>query len=166
MKIKSLPSIYRQVQFRSRLEARWAAYFDLIGMEWQYEPEGFHLDCGNYCPDFYCPKGFYIEIKPTHEERIKNEHFFKSLSKGTGMSVYCIVGPPSLNPQHHYRSDHDDYEACPGVFCHYAFTDKGWGCPYFSYDYPCWEDGIDQDLAHTAANMRFNNGVAAFNYAK
>ena len=28
---------------RSRLEARWAVFFDTAGIAWQYEPEGFDL---------------------------------------------------------------------------------------------------------------------------
>jgi hypothetical protein len=30
-------------RFRSRLEARWAVFFDVAGIPWQYEPEGFDL---------------------------------------------------------------------------------------------------------------------------
>lgn len=33
---------------RSRLEARWARWFDLQGWEWEYEP----LDLANWLPDF------------------------------------------------------------------------------------------------------------------
>ncbi len=40
--------MYRGTQFRSRLEARWAAFFDLIGWRWVYEP----FDAGGYIPDF------------------------------------------------------------------------------------------------------------------
>lgn len=31
---------YRGIVFRSRCEAQWAAYFDLLGFEWEYEPNG------------------------------------------------------------------------------------------------------------------------------
>lgn len=33
---------------RSRLEARWARFFDLCSWEWEYEP----LDLANWLPDF------------------------------------------------------------------------------------------------------------------
>lgn len=36
-----IQTLYGQVLFRSRLEARWAVYFDVIGIEWQYEKEGY-----------------------------------------------------------------------------------------------------------------------------
>lgn len=57
--IKALPSIYGGVRFRSRLEARWAIFFDKLGVKWEYEPEGFDMDGVPYLPDFrlYAPNG-------------------------------------------------------------------------------------------------------------
>lgn len=46
--IKAIPTTYAGVNFRSRLEARWAAFFDLANIEWEYEP----LDLEGWCPDF------------------------------------------------------------------------------------------------------------------
>ncbi len=46
--IKAHPTVYRDVHFRSRLEARWAAFFDLAGWKWEYEP----LDLNRWTPDF------------------------------------------------------------------------------------------------------------------
>lgn len=64
--IKSIDTYYNGNYFRSRLEARWAVYFDLIGMPYQYEPEGYELDSGEkYLPDFYLPtQQMYVEVKP------------------------------------------------------------------------------------------------------
>lgn len=36
---KSMPTMYKGIQFRSRLEARWACFFDLVQWKWEYEPE-------------------------------------------------------------------------------------------------------------------------------
>ena len=36
--IKSKPTLYQGVRFRSRLEARWACFFNLAGWKWSYEP--------------------------------------------------------------------------------------------------------------------------------
>ena len=33
-----IPTLYNGIQFRSRLEAKWAAFFDLLGWEYEYEP--------------------------------------------------------------------------------------------------------------------------------
>lgn len=60
------PTAYKGITFRSRLEARWAAMFDLLGWAWEYEPE-----CdGAYIPDFllhgHGEDGgkVYVEVKP------------------------------------------------------------------------------------------------------
>lgn len=45
---RGIPTTYRQTRFRSRLEARWAAFFDLIGWRWTYEP----FDTDGWIPDF------------------------------------------------------------------------------------------------------------------
>jgi hypothetical protein len=63
--MKSIPTIYNDIQFRSRLEARWAAFFDL--MNWTYEYEPFDLD--GWFPDFLITgenNSFktLIEVKP------------------------------------------------------------------------------------------------------
>lgn len=62
---------YKSTVFRSRLEARWAAFFDLVGWKWVYEP----LDLKGWSPDFLvefrcghsdCPPShtLLVEIKP------------------------------------------------------------------------------------------------------
>lgn len=50
--IKPIETHYKGCRFRSRLEARWAVFFDSLGVKWEYEPEGFELSCGGYLPDF------------------------------------------------------------------------------------------------------------------
>ncbi len=46
--IQAHPTYYADVLFRSRLEATWAAFFDLCGWSWEYEP----LDLRGWTPDF------------------------------------------------------------------------------------------------------------------
>ncbi len=61
--IKAIPTTYAGVQFRSRHEARWAAFFDLAGWKWDYEP----FDLDGWAPDFML-KGrvkALVEVKPT-----------------------------------------------------------------------------------------------------
>ena len=64
--IKPIDTVYNGYRFRSRLEARWAVFFDAAGIEYEYEPEGFNLSGGvKYLPDFYLPNFcVYVEIKP------------------------------------------------------------------------------------------------------
>jgi hypothetical protein len=46
--IKAHPTWYKAVFFRSRLEARYAAFFDIVGWKWDYEP----IDLVGWTPDF------------------------------------------------------------------------------------------------------------------
>jgi hypothetical protein len=60
VKIKAHPTMYKNILFRSRLEAKWAAYFDQRGWHWTYEP----FDLKGYSPDFTLEDGTLIEVKP------------------------------------------------------------------------------------------------------
>ncbi len=64
--IKAIETSYRGYRFRSRLEARWAVYFDHAGIAWEYEKEGYDLEeAGWYLPDFWLPDfDCFIEVKP------------------------------------------------------------------------------------------------------
>lgn len=72
--IKPIETIYKGYRFRSRLEARWAVFFDALDVKWEYEPEGFDLgDAGKYLPDFHLPDHrLWIEVKP---DRIESDDF-------------------------------------------------------------------------------------------
>jgi hypothetical protein len=63
--IKAIETEYAGCRFRSRLEARWAVFFDQLGIQWQYEVEGLELADGTrYLPDFVLPKyRTYVEVK-------------------------------------------------------------------------------------------------------
>ncbi len=65
MDIKPIETIYKGYRFRSRLEARWAVFFDSLGIKWEYEPEGIEFDDGTrYLPDFYLPdSNQFFEVK-------------------------------------------------------------------------------------------------------
>lgn len=63
--MKAIETIYNGYRFRSRLEARWAVFFDEMGIKYEYEPEGFELSDGTrYLPDFYLPESdSFFEVK-------------------------------------------------------------------------------------------------------
>lgn len=64
--MKAIETVYNGYRFRSRLEARWAVFFDTLGVTYEYEPEGYELDDGTrYLPDFYFPEwACFGEVKP------------------------------------------------------------------------------------------------------
>jgi hypothetical protein len=59
---RGIPTLHAGTRFRSRLEARWATFFDAIGWRWEYEP----YDLRGYIPDFliFGAEPFLIEVKP------------------------------------------------------------------------------------------------------
>ena len=60
--IKAIETKYKGILFRSRLEAKWACFFDLLGWKWRYEPADFN----GWIPDFaiYGADCVYVEVKP------------------------------------------------------------------------------------------------------
>jgi len=58
---------YSSKIFRSRLEARWAIYLDLLRIDWDYEPCPYQVGPRlNYLPDFYLPElQIWLEVKGT-----------------------------------------------------------------------------------------------------
>jgi len=58
-----IPTVYANIRFRSRLEATWAAFFDLCSWDWKYEA----LDLDRYIPDFFLltkTGPLLVEVKP------------------------------------------------------------------------------------------------------
>lgn len=93
MNIKTIPTKYNGVTFRSRTEARWAVYFDSIGIEWIYEHEGYDLgEMGWYVPDFYLPKhDVYAEVKPFEFTEVEKQKCFR-LSSILNKTIILLDG--------------------------------------------------------------------------
>lgn len=90
--VAAIETRYAGCRFRSRLEARWAIFFDALNLAWEYEREGFDLAVGRYLPDFWLPTlDAWYEVKgalPTHRENAVAE----DLSEHTGKPVYIAWG--------------------------------------------------------------------------
>lgn len=95
-KLKAIQTRYKGYHFRSRLEARWAVYFDALGLEWDYEKEGFDLGDGLlYLPDFWLPQvRMWGEVKPEPFSEIELEKIWR-LHNQSGYSVLLLVGVPT-----------------------------------------------------------------------
>lgn len=71
--LKAIDTHYNGYKFRSRLEARWAVFFDTLGIKYEYEKEGYNLAGIYYLPDFWLPKQkCWVEVKgqPLNEKEI------------------------------------------------------------------------------------------------
>ena len=140
--VKPIETQYKGYRFRSRLEARWAVFFDALGIEWQYEAEGYDLgDVGRYLPDFWLPTfsgGMFAEVKPTSEGFIKAA----ALSESTGFPVWACIGMPTVRefPIVTGFNHETDHRGCSE--CHYSdCLDNNltlavtWGIPNFDQAY-------------------------------
>ena len=100
--MKPIPTKYKGCLFRSRLEARWAVFFDALELKWEYEREGFQLQNGAwYLPDFHLPdQQMWLEIKgnqPTEKDLWKVFYFQTELwesreRSGEYDAVFILLG--------------------------------------------------------------------------
>ena len=80
--IKPIETQYNGFRFRSRVEARWAIFFDVIGLKYEYEMEGYDMEGTRYLPDFYIPSlDRWFEIKAKTVKRLRNEEVRRILLK-------------------------------------------------------------------------------------
>lgn len=132
-----LPTSYRNHSFRSRLEARWAVFFDQLEIRWEYEPEGFQLSDGScYLPDFWLPTfegGIYAEVKPEGGDFSKA----RQLAMDTGRSVWLCEGVPDFRLWTVAAPDGSDWSGVPN-------TDEAFGEDRM-YAEPGWDPATMAD---------------------
>ena len=105
MTIKAIETKYNGYRFRSRLEARWAVFFDAGEFWWEYEPEGFDIPgFGYYLPDFliqipalrehhaFC----YVEIKPNDGKSYENYKKMLGELCDNKTVASLFIGPPDV----------------------------------------------------------------------
>ena len=100
--LKAIQTRYKGYHFRSRLEARWAVFFDTAGIKWEYEVEGFQLPNGTrYLPDFKLldiaqspiVRNAYVEVKPEGVTSLKAKALASTLASAWvyGEPVFDVV---------------------------------------------------------------------------
>lgn len=107
--IKAVQTFYNGTYYRSRTEARWALFLDVLGVAFDYEPEKFELPSGRYIPDFMVNLGCkqaqtFIEIKGAQPTKDVIDRFSE---------FGCYVARPYLisGTAKHYRIDDQFSEA-------------------------------------------------------
>lgn len=130
--MKAIETEYAGCRFRSRLEARWAVFFDAAGVEWAYEVEGYELPSGRYLPDFWLPDIGFYEVKgqkPTDDEDRKASE----LAELTGKRVFTAWGgiPFDVNETGYQEGDtsagfHRDIRLDGGMDFNYAWCRCPW----------------------------------------
>lgn len=177
MALKAIETFYNGYRFRSRLEARWAVFFDESGIRYEYEAEGYNLDGHRYLPDFWLPdKDCWAEIKGFEsyflpEEGRLSDDMTKCmlLARHSGKSVLWLKGQiPNLRlnlTKHGFPVDHDDFYSL-------GFQDVAWleVTPAFDFDRTgwgglevCWPADryswlYNEDALFRARQARFEHG--------
>lgn len=86
MVIQGIPTRFKGVNFRSRLEAKWAHVFDQFGWEWAYEP----FDLEGWIPDFLIRcKGdadLLVDIKPLSRYTAKPVDIIEKMEEAVAAS--------------------------------------------------------------------------------
>jgi hypothetical protein len=135
--LKPIETIYKDFRFRSRLEARWAIFFDALGLSWDYEVEGVNLyRYGWYLPDFYLPQvKLFCEVKPIYIDDTEIDiNKYKAFVSQTGFAIMLLQGTPDfkfyqcffkfenevcedlkfVSHYHNYPNEEHRFYGCPG----------------------------------------------------
>lgn len=93
---KAKDTEYGGILYRSKLEARWAQFFDSTKIRHKYELIKIDLGIDKYTPDFWLPEfRLWVEIKPFRQYRPHSKCY--RLAIETRRPVLLIQG----NPEHY-----------------------------------------------------------------
>ncbi|SHH14052.1 MULTISPECIES: hypothetical protein [Desulfosporosinus] len=106
---KAIETRYKGYRFRTRLEARWAVFFDALGVRWEYEKEGFELSTGDlYLPDFWLPDDkLWVEVKGEQPDD-RYHGMLSDFSEDMNCAVLLVVGIPWENQACLFARDSTD----------------------------------------------------------
>jgi len=139
MDIKPVPKWYSGTQFRSTLEADWAATFDTLGWYWEYEPVAVELKDGiQYRPDFRLPaQKVWCEVKGPHNERLDKAVALQDALTYDEFEwandLVVVLRPAGLGEYAQWEGTRDSQDIvivrCPECL-HYCFMDYAgtWSC--------------------------------------
>jgi hypothetical protein len=103
--IPAIPTLYNGVLYRSRTEARRAKFWRELGIEPDYEPQGFVTTTGKpYLPDFMVPVALgrlWVEIKGSWESDPQGICRFRTFAAErpfpADTRAALLAGPPTLD---------------------------------------------------------------------
>lgn len=123
IEMKVIETNYKGIMYRSRVEARWAVFFDILRIPFDYEPEAFSFGGVGYLPDFLLPmQDCYVEIKGRCPEEAEKRKA-RALAQFTGIEVYIFWGNPKI------PMDADTYSESAHLFLPDGGEDLGyWWC--------------------------------------
>jgi hypothetical protein len=107
--MRPIETKYRGETFKSRMEARWAVFFDTLDVEWTYEVCQYESPtAGRYTPDFLVRAGSELalaEVKPEWPTGME-VHKFRAASGKSGLPVAILIGTPAF--KHYWTVTEND----------------------------------------------------------
>lgn len=108
------PTTYNGIEMRSRLEARYAAWLDTLGIRWTYEPRAFANVRGQYLPDFQLhgveilgsEREVFVEIKPTPASITRDVRSKAQIIWASEPDAFVVFESPQCAPEVHVPPTH------------------------------------------------------------
>lgn len=133
---------YKGYRFRSRLEARWAVFFDAMGIKYKYEEYGFEESVGvdgdekyRWLPDFYLPdSATWVEVKGGRPSAKDIEKMYWLLDYGSPLYLFddseiCDgnISSPAFKIDEYRELGGNGYNLCRGLLLlgEIPFVDHG-----------------------------------------
>lgn len=92
LEFTAIETAYRKFEFRSRLEAKYAVFFDLCGWSWSYEPPEFN----GWIPDFAIgQRPTLVEVKPFYKAAEWGAQKVKIVESGCRQPVILLGADPT-----------------------------------------------------------------------
>ena len=114
-KLKAIDTFYNGYRFRSRLEARWAIFFDEMKIKYEYEKEGYDLDGVWYLPDFWIPSWkAFVEIKGQEPTQREIDKCLKLKDQVGRTKVIMFTGDPYNGNGYFFRGPFNKLNDKPG----------------------------------------------------
>jgi hypothetical protein len=122
----SIPTVYQGTQFRSKLEAEWAQFFDAYGIPYEYEPRGFVTEIGFALPDFWLSRGEqFFEVKGRWTQ-VEDEKF-AALARELAPIALVLGGPRGIAAVYSHSGS---LEPAATIFCNRCETVIWQATPY------------------------------------
>jgi hypothetical protein len=95
--LQPIETKFKGHKFRSRIEARWAVFFEALGLRYEYEVEGFKLPSGGaYLPDFLLPDmNVFVEVKPNDQLELAELRKLDHFALDGDCQLLLILGSPT-----------------------------------------------------------------------
>lgn len=154
--IKPIETVYHGYRFRSRLEARWAVFFDALNLEWEYEKEGFEFAGVRYLPDFWIKTvNMWAEVKPEYNFDKAAKNLVIQLANQTGREVLMLGGVPENIPYFGIGPEGDVYEYCLTNYHDYPQNEHRFYCMPADHE-RLWADTLEASIAAKSARFEYN----------